>query len=291
MSANEKRPFSQSLKVFCDVSARYPLVKTISIGATETAREVVEYDPEMRNRVSELLVPLMTDVELGQIITRGQDLLNIDLSILVKPIVQYSVGVPSVCHQLALNACLEKQVDVTRKSRVKFTADDLKPAVERYVRESSDTLRASFDKALRRHKVRKFDNCRLILQTLAQGLLDGMLYSDILAGIRRSESEYPSGNLTLYLQQLTQEERGSILRAGVDGRYRFADPLYHTFAQLTLVEKPPDQLAQDSLVSLLASYSLTNVIKTDPDWDHLVTLTVSKAARLRGIQMEPPQAG
>jgi len=83
MLPSETVPFSQSLKIFCDVSANYPDVKTISIGATETARQVVEYDPEMRNRVSELLVPLMTHDELSEIIINGQDLLNIDMTRLI----------------------------------------------------------------------------------------------------------------------------------------------------------------------------------------------------------------
>ena len=164
MRSNEKLPFSQSLKIFCDVSANYREVKTISIGATETARQVVEYDPEMRRRVSELLVPLMTNDELSEIIVNGQDLLNIDLTNLIGPIVNYSVGVPSVCHQLALNVCLEKGVFAKQRKGVKFCSDDLEAAVQRYVRESSDTLKASFDMALRRHKVKRFNhNCRLIL--------------------------------------------------------------------------------------------------------------------------------
>jgi hypothetical protein len=60
MPAKEKVPFAQSLKIFSDVSTEYPKVMVIAIGATGTAREVVEYDHEMSNRVSELHVPPMT---------------------------------------------------------------------------------------------------------------------------------------------------------------------------------------------------------------------------------------
>ena len=235
MEPEEKLPFSQSLKVFCDMSAKYPDVKTICIGATDTARQVVEYDPEMRSRVAEILVPLMTGDELEEIILNGQKLLNLNMTALVQDIVQFSVGVPSVCHQLALNTCLEKQIFATMKRCEELTDVDLKAAVERYVRDSSDTLRASFDKALRRHKVRKYDNCRLILKVLAGGPLEGMLYAEILADIKSEMTNYPPGNLTSYLRQLTQDERGSILKHGSDGRYRFADPIYHTFAQITLI--------------------------------------------------------
>jgi energy-coupling factor transporter ATP-binding protein EcfA2 len=252
MQPEEKLPFSQSMKVFCDMSATYTDVKTICIGATETARQVVEYDSEMRGRVAEILVPLMTDRELMQILINGQELLNIDLTALVKSIVLYSVGVPGVCHQLSLNACVDKNVFITQKKRDQFTEDDLKSAVEHYVRDSSDTLRASFDKALMRHKVRKYDNCRLILDALARGPLEGMLYAEILNSIRAVTADYPAGNLTSYLRQLTQEERGSILRYGSSRKYRYTDPLYHTYAQLTLVKASRAAIDWSPMLQLVA---------------------------------------
>ena len=291
MRPSEKVPFSQSLKIFCDVSADYPKVKTISIGATETARQVVEYDPEMRNRVSELPVPLMTHDELSEIIISGQDLLNIDMTRLIKPIARYSVGVPSVCHKLALSACLEKGILHTQKKGLKFDPQDLEAAVECHVRDSSDTLKASFDKALTRHKVRRFDNCRLILHALAKGPLDGMLYADILNSIREEVNDYPRGNLTSYLRELTEEKRGEILRTGFDRKYRFTEPLYHTFAQLTLVERSPSEWDQwDSAVPRLAANALEELTKFDPRWEFLVAamMTVTTVAR---SDPDGPQAG
>jgi hypothetical protein len=266
----EKIPFSQSLKVFCDTSSVYPGVKTIAIGAMETARQVIEYDREMRNRVAELLVPLMTDDEIEMILTNGQALLNIDLSALVSPIVRYSVGVPSVCHQLALNACLAKGIVETVEKRVAFTRDDLQAAVDRYASDLSDTLKASFDLALTRHKVKKFDNCRLILQALAKGPLEGLTYPEILANIRQVRSEYPAGNLTAYLRVLQSEERGEIIRQGLDKRYRFVDPLFHTFAQITLVPRSPGE-EQLEAFSKLATEAILKVI--DKRWLNEIALT------------------
>jgi hypothetical protein len=274
----EKVPFSQSLKIFCDASAAYPDVKTVSIGATGTARQVVEYDPEMRNRVSEILVPLMNHDELSEIIISGQDLLNIDLTRLISPIVQYSAGVPSVCHQLALNACLEKGVIESQRKGVTFRSQDLEAAVNCYVRESSDTLKASFDRALARHKVRRFDNCRLILGALANGPLEGMLYADILSSIRKSVDDYPAGNLTSYLHELTEDRRGGILKTGFDRKYRFTEPLYHTFAQLTLIERSPNELDQwESAVSRWAASALAQLIKVDPNWQFLALTAMMTA--------------
>jgi hypothetical protein len=263
----EKLPFSQSMKIFCDVSATYPAVKTITIGAAETARQVVEYDPEMSRRVSEFLVPLMTDEELASILRNGRELLNVDMSELVEPIVQYSAGLPGVCHQLALNACLENGIMTTQSKLCALDREALKPAAERYIRESSDTLQARFDKALKRHRVRRFDNCRLILAAIASGPLSGMLVSDILNTIRETEADYPAGNLTQYLRELTQDARGNILRLGADGKYRFADPLYYSFAQLTLLEqRHPTSDVSGGYFGYIVGNTLTSITVSDSDW-------------------------
>lgn len=283
MPIEQKAPFAQSLKVFCDTSAAFPKVKAIAIGATETARQVVEYDREMRNRVAELPVPLMTDDEVTQILVNGQELLNIDLSAITQPIVRYSVGVPSVCHQLALNACLAKGIIETSKERVSFTYDDLGPAMERYVNDLSDTLKASFDLALKRHKVKKYDNCRLILAALARGPLDGLTYPNILRNIRRVKSDYPAGNLTAYLRALQSEERGGIIRQGMNQQYRFVDPLFHTFAQITLL--PP--ALRDERLEAFSKLAGDIILKSfDDKWLKNIAIIATTTALSTGIHLK-----
>lgn len=267
MPPDAKLRLAQSLKVFSDLAAQYPDVRIIAVGATDTARQVVEYDREMFGRVSELLVPLMNEDELTAIITNGQRLLKVDFGRLAQPIAQYAVGVASVCHQLALNVCLERHVRVPAPSAVRFSEDDLKRAMERYVRESSDTLKAAFDAALMRHRVRKYDNCREILTVLATGPLAGMRHSDILARIRETHREYPPANLTVYLRDLTTERRGNLLRSSPDGNYRFADPLHHTFAQATLL--PGRRPRPETELNALARDFVFHIVSTElaeTDW-------------------------
>lgn len=72
----EKVKLSQVMKVFMDMADDYDDLKIVAIGAVDTARQVVEYDPEMRNRVAEVHVPLMTDDEIRSIAKKGEALLN-----------------------------------------------------------------------------------------------------------------------------------------------------------------------------------------------------------------------
>jgi hypothetical protein len=231
----EKQFLSQALKVFSDLSGDFPELKVVAVGATDTARDVVAYDLEMRNRVAEIFVPLMNDGELSSIIFGGQILLNINMNAVRETFVKYSMGVASVCHQLALNACLYEGIQGTQDEPYVLDGRVVEPALQKWIKDSSDTLKAAFERALRRHKIRKYDNTRLILRSLAKGPLQGLLHGEIMKLIRDEEPNYPGGNLTAYLQQLMDEERGSLILSTPDGHFRFVDPLHHTFAQASLL--------------------------------------------------------
>jgi hypothetical protein len=208
----------------------------------------------MRNRVSELRVPLMTPDEIGQILRNGERLMNVDVDALIDDITRYALGVASICHQLALNACVIKGIEVPTVQLVPFTAGDLAPVVEQYVAQSSDSLKAVFEKALLRHRRGKYDNCSLILRALATGPLEGMFLADILSVIRQSEPAYPASNLGNYLTELIGDGRGPILRHTSGGRFRFIEPLHHTFAQLTLLPGKDLAESQDKITSLSADF-------------------------------------
>lgn len=271
MPAREKLPLAQSMKIFSDMSSKYPDVKTIIIGATETARQVVEYDPDMTKRVSELLVPLMTAEELAEIILNGQSLLNVDLSPIAADIVNYSVGMPSVCHQLALNACLEKGIVFRTRNKVTLTRDDLRPALDRYVNESSDTIKANFGRALKQRAGARFDNRRIILAAMASGPLAGMSFADILAKVRLIEVHYPESNLRRYLKELSsEEEQGRLLRVGRDGTFRFVEPVYHTVALATLVgPRTPKHARPNRYVEDIIAAAWLNTATLDTIWESI----------------------
>ena len=248
--AQEKVPLAQAFKIFSDMGAQYPALRIVAIGATDAAREVVEYDREMANRVAEILVPLMTDAELITILDNGAQLMNCSLETLKSDIVRFSSGLPSVCHHLALNACLSAGLEVEAADMQVLGNDHLKEAISRYVDESSDTVKGVFDQALRRYRIRKYDNCRMILAAVARGGPNGMQNGEIYSAIREDHPEYPQSNLTTYLRELTSEDRGRILTQGVDGRYRFAEPLYYAYAQALF--RPPTHGPRGRLAELLS---------------------------------------
>lgn len=256
IEASEKTKLAQVMKLFMDMSDDYAALKIIAIGAVDTARQVIEYDPEMRNRVSEIYVPLMSEDEIKQIITKGEQLLNFSVNNQVKSgITNYSNGVASVCHQLLLNICFAAGIETTTPNKQIITHQELSQALEMYLENASDTLKSAFEKAFRKTKAGRFDNNRLILRALAKSGQDGATHGEILTAIRKDRADYPSGNLTVYLQKLQTSERGSLIRYNsASGRYSFNDPIYRAFAMSFFAkEERPTHRIEIDILSIIES--------------------------------------
>lgn len=239
VNEDEKVKLSQLLKVFMDLAAEFPSLKIICLGAVDTAREVVKYDPEMRNRVAEILVPLMSDEELTRIVNKGEQLLNIRFEQSVKKnIVNYSSGVASICHQLCLNMCRNAGLTYRQSTLTSIDQDCFYEAVKKYIRKASDTLKDSFDNALRQRNKTKYDSSEIIIKALSTTGDKGLARLKLLRKIQEENPKYTEAILKPHLEKLLTLEYGSIIKYDSNsGLYSFQDPFYRAYAQTLLYEK------------------------------------------------------
>lgn len=241
---SEKSKLSQLMKVFMDLSDEYPALKIIAIGAVDTARQVVEYDPEMRNRVAEIPVSLMTEEEIESIIEKGEQALNIKFSLQIKRLVsKHSNGLASVCHHLCLNMCNAAGISQTVPGEpYRLTREQCEAAVGTYVDEASDSIKSAFDKALKQRKRTQYPNAQFIIEALSGLGQSGASRSDIHRRIKRVEPRYPETNLKYLLPKLCTQEYGGIIRYDSNsGLYSFSDPIYRAYAlaQFHRKDDPP----------------------------------------------------
>lgn len=232
LPTDEKKKLAQSMKVFMDMADSYPELKIVAIGAVDTARQVIDYDQELTNRVAEIHVPLMSEDEIRSIISKGEELLNFSIpSDVCNGIVTYTNGLASVCHNLCLNICYAAGITERLPEMMEVSDAELSKALEQYIAEASDTLKSTFDKALMRQREKKYDNCRLIIRALSECSHEGATHAAILQRIRKAVPEYPSGNLTTYLKELQSNERGAVLRYDPNARrFSFSDPIFRSFS-------------------------------------------------------------
>lgn len=233
IAEDEKDKLSQLMKVFMDLSDEYPDLKIIALGAVDTARQVVDYDREMRNRVAEINVTLMTEQEIVSVIEKGEKALNVDFSPAIKRVVaRHSNGLASVCHHLCLNMCSAAGIVETVDGRpYKLTNEHMEKAVKTYVDEASDSIKSAFDKALKQRRKTQYANAEIILRAMSALPEPGAARLDIFRKIRDSEPKYPEPNLKYMLQKLCTPEYGAIVRFDSNsGLFSFSEPIYRAYA-------------------------------------------------------------
>lgn len=234
----EKKHLVQVMKLFMDKSTLYPSTKIIAIGAVNTAREILQFDPEMKNRISEIEVPLMSSEELGNIILRGENLLKISILENIKEkVIVYSSGLPSVTHHLCYLMCDELKIKKTNANikKLEIHFPTLEKAIDEYLQEYSDTFKAIFEQAIKIKRNRKFDNPIEIFRGILAHKKETFCVKDVLSKIQLLHSEYKGNNLEKYIYELTTSEKGEILRHLEDSdTYHFANPFIKAYFQCAL---------------------------------------------------------
>ena len=244
MNTEEKTKLSQVMKIFMDMSEKYNSVKIIAIGAVNTAREVVQYDPEMRNRVAEIHIPLMSKDELQEIIQVGTKLLNFAFSKDVsEKIAIYSCGMASVTHQLSLLICENEEVETTLNVDRKADDKSLDVAIDEYISETSDSLKHIYDIAVKCKYQRKYETPKEILSAILKNKKESVTIRDISTAIKKKHKEYKDNNLKKYVTELTTTERAEILRYDKNSdTYFFSTPFIKTYCLCVLNKDYDDSI-------------------------------------------------
>ncbi|WP_445712114.1 hypothetical protein [Flavobacterium sp.] len=267
IKGDDKIKTSQLMKVFMDMSEEYEDLKIIALGAVGTARQVIEYDKEMNNRVAEIFIPYMKPNEIESIINTGEKLLNILFSKEVKSkIIKYSCGLPSICHQLCLNICFNKKIHETSKTKISINIEDLDKAISKLVEEKSDTLKSEFDKSIKVGNGVKINIPKIILENCLELNKDEFSHLEIFNQIKKYS--ITESNLTKSLSELCIPIRSEILIYDENSNlYRFNNLFLKAYAYLRLKEEITKnenaELENKNLKEASIIQKLLNIIEND----------------------------
>lgn len=226
----EKVKISQMMKLFMDESIEYPDLKIIILGAADKGNEVVKYDSELNNRITEIEVPLLTVDEIRQLIVKGTLALNIVFpEDIISEISKISNRLATIAHQLSYNLCYNKDILLTyRKAKnIVFEMSDLQSAINDFSSEKQDTYKSLYNKITEQRKG-QYQNVDLILYAICQIDKDEVTQYEILDEIKRKYPNYPQSNLSSYLKSLISPKCEEVLRCN-GGRYYFSDPFFKSY--------------------------------------------------------------
>ena len=263
IKGEEKVKASQIMKVFMDMSLDFPELKLVAIGAVGTARQVVEYDIEMNNRVSEVFIPYMSDYEIESIIASGEKLLNLKFPTQIsEKIVKYSCGLPSICHQLCLNMCTNRRIYETQKEKTYFNIDDFEKAIEKFVEEKSDSFKADYDRAVKVPNKSIRNVPKAIIKSAIKVNKDEFSFDDIRYNMEYTE--IPNEEIESKLNQLCKIERGEILIHDENSNlYRFNNLFLKNYALLQFRNEKFDTASMPSRKDKKVIERLLEIIEKD----------------------------
>lgn len=233
---DEKRRIADVVKIFIDAANDYDKVKIICIGAVGTARELIELDNNLNNRVAELFVPLLTDEEIESIVTKGFYLLNVIIEKdLKEKIVYYSNNLASLTHQISFDLCYHSKIKGKRIFTKKLRSDSFKVAVNSYVRKNSDTFTKIYDAIV----------CQRsgwhVLKTFERLEKESLLFEEIRNNIPPSKRP-DDDELISYLEQLGSSEYKEVIRFDKNSKkYSISSPFFRAFLKMKFALEQSEQ--------------------------------------------------
>lgn len=231
MEEPEKKKLAQYMKVFMDESVNYPYVKIIAIGAVGTAKEVLQLDNELNNRVSEIQVPFMSIEELKEIIDKGETKLNITIDESVKnKIIKFSTGLPAVTHQLSFNLCLSSGLYETSNIFISFDDKDFKEALANYLITNSGYLYDRYEKATGESSSNNLPIYYHIIRCFTETDKNNLSLKDIQNYFKKHKHPQSEHALNYLLLQLSKERRGQAVRHDETSQtWSISDPFFRVY--------------------------------------------------------------
>ncbi|MBL0911281.1 MAG: ATP-binding protein [Bacteroidia bacterium] len=229
VAEHEKKRIADVIKIFIDAANDYKKVKIVCIGAVGTARELIELDNNLNNRIVELFVPLLTDDEIDSIVVKGFDLLNVSITDDLKgKIVYYSNNLASITHQICYDLCFHSRIQKSKFLSKRLRNNTFKDAVNSYVRKNSDTFTKIYDTII----------CQRygwhVLKTFEHLEKEHLSFDEIKTKIPNQKR--PSDEELLnYLEQLGSPEYKEIVRYDRSSmKYSISSPFFKAFLKMKL---------------------------------------------------------
>ena len=243
VNAEEKKRIADLLKIFVDIANQYSKTKIICIGTCESASELVQFNPDLKNRVSEIRVPLLTENFIRNIIRNGFEMLNIKIpSSLEDKLFFYSARLGSQVHQMCLDIC--NGLSIKQRSRKCVILDDTaftQYAVKGFVEHNEGKFSSIYDKAIRN------ELGWYILVTFTHNSQEKLAFREIKKLVNQKGRSFTDEEIMITLEELQSPENAVIIYNQSTEKYRISSPFWLAFLrmQFALEQKKKDEALQN----------------------------------------------
>lgn len=227
VSPTEKIRIADVIKIFVDNANDYTVSKIICIGACQSAHDLIELDPNLKTRVSEVSVPLLSDEEIEKIIVNGFSLLNVEPSkSLVEKLVYYSDRLGASAHQMCMDICKGEKIKHTTFKKKHINDASFQYAVDGFIKRSSDTFKSIYETAV------KNELGWYILKTFAHNVKDKLSLDEICKRVNKRNVSFEKEQIQKKLEELMNPTFNIIYFNSNSEKYALSTPFWHRFLRL-----------------------------------------------------------
>ncbi len=228
VSPEEKVRIADVIKIFVDNANDYSISKIICIGACQSAHDLIRLDPNLRTRVSEISVPLLSDDEIKKIIVNGFSLLNVIPSqSLVEKLVYYSDRLGAFAHQMCMDICKGEKISCTTFKKRFIDDESFQFAVDGFIKRSSDTFKSIYEAAV------KNELGWYILKTFSHNVKDKLSLDEICKKVNKNgRTSFEREQIQEKLEELKSPSFSIIYYNANSEKYALSTPFWHRFLRL-----------------------------------------------------------
>ena len=225
---SEKKRIADIMKIFVDNANEYKQTKVICIGACDTTNELVELDPNLKNRIAEIEVKLLSDKLIRTIIQNGFFLLNISITKeLEDKLVYYSSRLGTQAHQMCLDICRGKEIHKRSHKSICLKDDAFTFAVNSFINDNKNTLTTIYETAI------KNDIGWYVLRTFSLHSQNKLSFREIKRYINNSKKHsFTDDEIKNSLTELSNPQFSVIIYNVSTEKYSLSSPFWEAFLKM-----------------------------------------------------------
>lgn len=227
VSPTEKVRIADVIKIFVDNANDFSTSKIICIGACQSAHELIQLDPNLRTRISEISIPLLKDEEIECIITNGFNLLNVAPSKpLVEKLVYYSDRLGAFAHQMCMDICKGEKIFQTSFQKKHVNDEAFQFAIDGFISRSSDTFKSIYEAAV------KNELGWYILRTFSRNEMSKLSLDEICRRVNSGKATFCKEDIISKLEEFMSPSFNIIYYNNNSEKYALSTPFWHRFLRL-----------------------------------------------------------
>lgn len=227
ISEQEKKRIADVIKIFVDNANDYDTSKVICIGVCQSAHELLQLEPNLKSRVSEISIPLLRDEEIKSIVMNGFSLLRVEATpSLVEKLVYYSDRLGASAHQMSMDICKGEKIRCTKWHKYQIEDSAFQFAIEGFIKRSSDTLKSLYEAAI------KNEIGWYILRSFSKNVMEKLSIDQIIKLVNMGKRHFVKEDVVKKLEELCSPAYGIIYYNTNSEKYALSSPFWHRFLLL-----------------------------------------------------------